>query len=215
MNSTTFTIWHSRQISPTRRVAAHPLDLPDAEDALPWEALQGLWADTIVEFTNEQNVELAGVLDEMLTGKLPSSRLAHRIQLDHVGLAKTIVTLNVNGSYAVMSTGGTISPAQLVLGVLAAIHPLRPPKRALMLRALQDFTAGRNTRTFEAAWATATLGLPPGDASSEEIKRAFRIRVKETHPDITDDLDAHAHTVQDFVKAKNVLLRHHEEQSGD
>ncbi|WP_181684578.1 DnaJ domain-containing protein [Halorhabdus salina] len=47
------------------------------------------------------------------------------------------------------------------------------------------------------------LGIPES-ATVEEIESAYRERVKETHPDVTDDEDAHE-TVQRVIEARDVL----------
>jgi|LakMenEpi03Aug12_release.lakeMendotaPanAssembly.Ray.scaffolds.fasta_scaffold27873_8 hypothetical protein len=200
------TIWHSRQISPTRRVAAAPLTLAEV-DGFPLEALGAVWADTLADFPPDQHTQLLGVLDEMADGKLPSSRLGHRVQVDHVGLAKTTVRLSSDGTYTVTSTGGTISPPQLMLGLIAAIHPLPDLPRVRLVDALRGFTVGQSPVWVNVERARAVLGFELGDpVDAATVKRRFRDAMKRTHPDVIGFDNTTG--VQDLVNAKHTLLVH-------
>ena len=52
------------------------------------------------------------------------------------------------------------------------------------------------------------LGVAP-DASEDEIERAYRERLKETHPDVSDDEDAGERTRR-LIEAKEVLTDENE-----
>lgn len=59
-------------------------------------------------------------------------------------------------------------------------------------------------------WALKQLGVS-GDASEEEINRAFRSFIKRVHPDTGGDHDHAAQMISDAKRARDMLLRQKKE----
>jgi hypothetical protein len=198
-------IWHSRPITPTRRVSLGHLMLP---------------ADPAPGFGG---ILLGAVVARHL---FVQPRLRHRFQTDRHGLALSrhqLIAVENSAEFA-FADGG--SPLQQVLGSIYALERLdAETRRALgpmMRRAMTwrgpfgasfiAYLAGSNASSISAisdprAWALEILSFPPGTLkpSKKEVTSRFREMLRNVHPDHgASERDA-SRAIADLSEARRIL----------
>ena len=224
-------IWHSRPIAPTRRVALGRRLLPLAPaPGFGGLLLGAIVASHIVDLDPEVVPELSVLLDDLQAGRrIAQPRLRHRLQVDHIGLAKSTHRLLGSGDELEFHLKAEGSPATQVLGAAYAAGRIDRAHRAATMDVLRramrwrgdvDATLvahlsgaiGVRARSAGAfahpeLWARNVLGFTDGDAPARrEVQRRFRSLLRDAHPDAGG---AHAHAAQriaELTEARDILL---------
>lgn len=221
-------IFHSRPITPTRRVAL-------GQWCLPMEPAPGaggvLLAGVVARFLPDVDVDFHDDFLDLLTQlqrgqRIPQPRLRHRLQVDRIGLTRSVHRLErVDGRlrYAFQQKG---APEQYVLAAAYAAgafpYSERPPimdllRRAERWRGPADATliahlTGRGDRLGEdfyadpLGWALGTLGFDERP-EAHAVQRRFRELLRNAHPDTAtgERIDA-AQRIADLSEARRILL---------
>jgi hypothetical protein len=217
-------VWHSRPVTPTRRVALGHLILP----VDPAPGFGGLLLGAVVA------THLPGVdeeLNEVEQGRrVVQPRLRHRYQVDRHGLARSTHRLTGQGEAISFQLEDNGSPLQQILGAIYAVERLAPDARhvvaGVLHRALRWMGpvgpaliahlaggAGQGT-TISAfidpvAWALEVLEFPPGTVgpSKREVLTQYRSRLMAVHPDHGGDEISASRAIVDLAGARRILLR--------
>jgi hypothetical protein len=222
-------LFHSRPITPTRRLSLGALNLPID----PTPGLGGILLGAIVA-AHAGNVhedlipDVHRLISQIELGeRIVQPRLRHRFQADRHGLARSVHRMiGENDSIRFeFSEGGT--PLQHVLGAVYVLERLDPSIRKklapLLLKAMKwrgplnqtfvAYLAGSNASTIAAmadprAWALEMLGFPPGTVkpSKREIQVRFRESLLDVHPDHGGDSRTASANINDLSEARRVLL---------
>ena len=222
-------LFHSRPITPTRRLSLGALNLPID----PTPGLGGILLGAIVA-AHAGNVhedlipDVHRLISQIELGeRIVQPRLRHRFQADRHGLARSVHRMiGENDSIRFeFSEGGT--PLQHVLGAVYVLERLDPSIRKklapLLLTAMNwrgplnqtfvAYLAGSNASTIAAmadprAWALEMLGFPPGTVkpSKREIQVRFRESLLDVHPDHGGDSRTASANINDLSEARRVLL---------
>ena len=222
-------LFHSRPITPTRRLSLGALNLPID----PTPGLGGILLGAIVA-AHAGNVhedlipDVHRLISQIEQGeRIVQPRLRHRFQADRHGLARSVHRMiGENDSIRFeFSEGGT--PLQHVLGAVYVLERLDPNIRKklapLLLKAMKwrgplnqtfvAYLAGSNASTIAAmadprAWALEMLGFPPGTVkpSKREIQVRFRESLLDVHPDHGGDSRTASANINDLSEARRVLL---------
>ncbi len=153
-------------------------------------------------------------------------RLRHRFQIDRHGLAVSHHRLIGDGDKIEFDFNSSGTDLSQVLGAIYAAERLGPEHRRGVFNVLQKASrwrgpigasfiahlAGSQTTNLEAladplAWSLGILGFELGSKkpSKREVTRAFRIQMREVHPDHGGaDLDA-AKAMSDLAEARRIL----------
>ena len=225
-------VFHSRNYSPTRRVALGRRTLPvDPPPGFGPLLLAGIVAVAAEDFDPDLSGELHRLTVQLESGRrVPQPRLRHRFQTDHVGLACTVAMLVSEGDALDFDFDGYGSPLQMTLAAVYAAGELPRPARDRtfgMIRkatrwtgaigpSLITYLSGREgVQAWSAAafadpvqWALGVLGLPNGDKvpPAREIRRRFRHQLREAHPDHGGETEEAAQRIAELAEARRILL---------
>jgi len=133
-------IWHSRPITPTRRVALGERELPcDPPPGYGGILLAGIVASCFGGLDPDNHPDLLRLIHQLEDGgRVSQPRLRHRFQEDRVGLNCTRHVLRANGDrveFELEIEGAT--PEQLVLGAVYAAGALPLGTRHSVMRSLR------------------------------------------------------------------------------
>ena len=222
-------VWHSRPVTPTRRVALGNLVLP----AEPAPGFGGLLLGAVVaaylpNVAAEHHEGVLRLIDRVAVGeRIVQPHLQYRYQVDRQGLAVSVHQLSGDGddfSFDLHSMG---RPLAQVLGAVYALERLDPVSRrsiAPLLRRATTWT-GPIGAPFVAyltglrrpdslavhdprAWALSVLGFPAGakNVSRRDVMSHFRRRLRSAHPDHGGDTAEAAHAIEQLGEARRILL---------
>lgn len=132
-------IWHSRPISPTRRVALGTSLLPtDPAPGAGGLLLGAVVAAHIRDLDSELLPELETLLRDLEHGRrIAQPRLRHRFQVDRVGLARSRHRLIDRGGRLEATFDDHAGPASQVLGALYATSAMSPRARRAVVEVLR------------------------------------------------------------------------------
>lgn len=229
-------IFHSRPITPTRRVALGRMQLPVVPPPGPGGVLlAGIVARFLPDVDIDFHDDYLDLLHQLQRGaRIPQPKLRHRLQEDVVGLTRSTHRLErLNGKLQFVFQVNRGAPEQYVLAAAYAAGSFpysdRPPVMDLMRKAEQwrgpvDGTliahlTGR-TDAFTSAngfadpigWALTTLGFPAPvhddtDPPARDVQRRFRELLRTAHPDTAADGEADAaQRIADLTEARRILL---------
>ncbi|HEV3225317.1 MAG TPA: J domain-containing protein [Acidimicrobiales bacterium] len=225
-------VFHSRNYSPTRRLALGYRDLPlDPPPGFGPILLGGIVAVGAEELDVEDTDALGALMAQLETGqRVVQPRLRNRYQTDKHGLARTVGRLVGGGEQLEFDFDGSGSPLQMTLAAIyAAGHfPLRVRPRVfdVVRKGLQwrgpigpsliTHLSGRHgAPSWSAAayldpnqWALDLLGLTGRSASpsKREIQRTFRRLVRDAHPDHGAESTGAAQRIAELTEARRILL---------
>ena len=226
-------VWHSRPITPTRRVALGHLVLPvDPAPGFGGLLLGSVVAAHIADVDDELVPDLYRLVNEIEGGqRIVQPRLRHRYQVDRHGLARSTHRLTGEGEEINFSFENHGSSLQQVLGAIYAVERLGPdvrhPIATVLHRALRwtgsigpsliahlAGATGLQGGSLAAlvdpvAWALDVLGFPPGTTAPErrEVNNRYRVRLMEVHPDHGGDEVVASKAIVDLGEARRILLR--------
>lgn len=223
-------IWHSRPITPTRRVALGHLVLPvDPTPGFGGVLLGAVIARHLFEVDDDLHPDIQRLILEVQRGdRVVQPRLRHRFQVDRHGLSRSVHRLMGEDDAAEFVFGTHGNPLQQVLGAIYALERLEPAtRRALgpvLVRSMSwrgpigasfiSYLVGNATNSVSAladprAWALEVLGFPAGTIkpSKREITQRFRDKLRLVHPDHGGAEDRASREIADLSEARRVLTK--------
>ncbi|MBU6226151.1 MAG: J domain-containing protein [Acidobacteria bacterium] len=223
-------IWHSRPITPTRRVALGHLVLPaDPTPGFGGVLLGAVIARHLFEVDDDLHPDIQRLILEVQRGdRVVQPRLRHRFQVDRHGLSRSVHRLMGEDDAAEFVFGTNGNPLQQVLGAVYALERLEPAtRRALgpvLVRSMSwrgpigasfiSYLVGNATNSVSAladprAWALEVLGFPAGTIkpSKREITQRFRDKLRLVHPDHGGAQDRASREIADLAEARRVLTK--------
>lgn len=222
-------VWHSRPVTPTRRVALGHLVLPvDPAPGFGGLLLAAVIAKHVPDVDDELLPDIHRLLAQIERGdRVAQPRLRHRYQVDRHGLAVSVHRLEGDGDNVRFDLHAHGSPLVQVLGAIYAVERLDLTHRThlvpLLHRAMRwrgaigpSFVtnlAGAAGASLAAmadprAWALELLGFPLGTAgvTKKEITTRYRDRLRVAHPDHGGDEQGASKAIADLGEARRILL---------
>jgi hypothetical protein len=224
-------IWHSRPIAPTRRVALGRSVLPtDPPPGFGGLLLGGIVAAHVGDLDADLLPELGRLVADLeASRRIPQPRLRHRLQVDHIGLARSRHRLIGRGDVLDFEFDDQGTPASQILGAVYAAGALDPVVRQPVMEVLRraarwqgpvgpamvahlSGTAGARTWSAGAfadpeQWALGTLGFSARETPDRSaVQRRFRTLLRAAHPDHGGDVDRAATRIEELSEARRLLL---------
>jgi hypothetical protein len=222
-------IWHTRPVTPTRRVALGHLVLPtDPAPGLGGVLLAAVVAAYLPNVEPELSPDISRLIDQVARGqRIVQPRLQHRYQVDRHGLAVSVHQMVGDADHVEFDLHSMGRPLSQVLGAVYALErfnlDIRRQVAPVLHRAMRwqgpigpsfvaDITGVSRVDlvgvTDPRAWALDLLGFPVGTAkvTKKDVMNRFRLRLREAHPDHGgDDADAGA-AIERLGEARRILL---------
>jgi hypothetical protein len=225
-------VWHSRAVTPTRRVALGHLVLPtDPAPGFGGLLLGAVVAAHVGEVDPDLVPDLHRLIGEVDRGlRVVQPRLRHRYQVDRHGLARSTHRLLGDGETIRFSFDTKGTALQQVLGAVYAAERLEESVRHSVTRVLfrslrwtgpvgpslvtyLTGVDGVRAGSYSAfanpvAWALDVLGFEPGTVkpTKKEIMTRFRLRLREVHPDLGGDEALASKVINELGEARRILL---------
>ncbi len=223
-------IWHTRPVTPTRRVALGHLVLPtDPAPGLGGVLLAAVVAAYLPDVDDELVPDLGRLIDQVTRGeRVVQPRLQHRYQVDRHGLAVSVHQLNGDADNVTFDLHSMGRPLSQVLGAVYALERLDfDARRALapvLHRALRwrgpigpsfvaDISGVSSGDLVGLAdprvWALDLLGFPIGTVkvTKKEVMARFRVKLRDAHPDHGGDDLVAGGTIERLGEARRILLQ--------
>ena len=223
-------IWHTRPITPTRRVALGHLVLPtDPAPGLGGVLLAAVIAAYVPDVDDELVPDLGRLIDQVTRGeRVVQPRLQHRYQIDRHGLAVSVHQLNGDADHVTFDLHSMGRPLSQVLGAVYALERIdfdaRRAVAPVLHRALR--WRGRIGPSFVAdisgvsrgdlvgvtdprLWALELLGFPIGTVkvTKKEVMARFRTKLRDAHPDHGGSNVAASDAIERLGEARRILLQ--------
>lgn len=222
-------IWHTRPLTPTRRVSLGHMVLP----ADPAPGFGGLLLGAIVarhvgDIDEDLLPDTHRLVGQVQRGeRIAQPRLRHRFQVDRHGMARSSHRLIGSDSDFSFEFDTQGSSMHQVLGAIYALERLdfsaRRDLGPVITKALNwrgplgqafvEHLLGSKSATLRSigdprAWALEVLGFPPGTLrlSSGDIKRRYRKLIRDVHPDFGGDEGKAGASIIDLGEARRILL---------
>jgi hypothetical protein len=222
-------VWHTRPLTPTRRVALGHLVLPvDPAPGFGGLLLGAVVAAHLRDVDDELVPDVHRLIEQLHRGeRIVQPRLRHRYQADRHGLARSTHRLIGHGEDLSFSFETNGTPLQQVLGAVYATERLAPEARRALTPVLHKaltwrgpigpslvaHLAGARAASLSSladprAWALEVLGFPAGTTapSKKEVMARFRLRLREVHPDHGGDHAAASTEIGDLGEARRILI---------
>ena len=223
-------IWHSRPITPTRRVALGHLVLPaDPAPGFGGILLGAVVARHLFEVDEDLQPDIHRLISQVERAeRIVQPRLRHRFQVDRHGLSRSVHRLEGRDDSAEFVFEASGSPLQQVLGAVYALERLDTSTRRELAKVLHKamawrgplgasfiaYLAGGNSTSVSAiadprAWALEILGFPAGTVkpSKREITAQFREKLRMVHPDHGGSDATASRAIADLAEARRVLTK--------
>jgi len=225
-------VFHSRSIAPTRRLALGDRDLP----VTPAPGFGGiLLGGVVAAYIGTLDPDMFDDLDRLTRQldagyQIPQPRLRHRLQVDRVGLQRSVHRLHGEGEALSFEIDGKGSPAHHILAAVYAAGELPLGARSRVMEAIRK--AMRWTGAIDPSlvahlsglarhhewsadahrdpvgWALGVLALSQGKQrpGRRAIQRQFRDLVRAAHPDHGGDRVEAAGRLAELSEARRILL---------
>lgn len=223
-------IWHTRPITPTRRVALGHLVLPtDPAPGLGGVLLAAVVAAYLPDVDDELVPDIGRLIDQVTRGdRVVQPRLQHRYQVDRHGLAVSVHQLNGDADNVTFDLHSMGRPLSQVLGAVYALERLdfdaRRSLAPVLHRALRwrgpigpSFVADISGvsrgdlvgLTDPRVWALDLLGFPMGTVkvTKKEVMTRFRLKLRDAHPDHGGDDSVAGDAIERLGEARRILLQ--------
>ena len=223
-------IWHTRPITPTRRVALGHLVLPtDPAPGLGGVLLAAVVAAYLPDVDDELVPDLGRLIDQVTRGeRVVQPRLQHRYQVDRHGMAVSVHQLNGDADNVTFDLHSMGRPLSQVLGAIYALERLdfdaRRSLAPVLHRALRwhgpigpSFVADISGvsrgdlvgLTDPRVWALDLLGFPMGTVkvTKKEVMARFRAKLRDAHPDHGGNDAVAGDTIERLGEARRILLQ--------
>ncbi len=221
-------IWHTRPLTPTRRLSLGHMVLPcDPAPGFGGLLLGAIIARHAADVDDDLLPDTHRLLAQIQRGeRVVQPRLRHRFQVDRHGLAVSRHRVFGVGDDIEFDLDAQGSPMQQVLGAIYALERLDPTTRrelepviskSLRWRgplgaAFVAHLAGSKTSSLRSladprAWALDVLGFPEGTTkpSKRAVSERFRRRLREVHPDHGGDHSTASASIGDLSEARRIL----------
>ena len=222
-------VWHSRPVTPTRRVALGSLILPaDPAPGFGGLLLGAVVAHHLVDVDEDLVADVHRLLTQVDRGeRIVQPRLRHRYQVDRHGLAVSRHRLEGEGENVHFSFDTNGSGLAQVLGAVYAIERLDDATRHLLVpvvfKAMRwkgpigpsfiSHLAGSTASSLTAmadprAWALDIIGFPvgTGKVTKKEVMARYRDQLRLVHPDHGGDVVEASAAIIDLGEARRILL---------
>jgi hypothetical protein len=225
-------VFHSRAIAPTRRLALGSRDLPvTPAPGFGGILLGGIVAAYIPVLAPDLFDDLDRLTRQLEAGyRIPQPRLRHRLQVDRIGLQRSVHVLQGHGEELTFEIDTKGAPAHHILAAVYATGelPLGPRNRVMeAIRKAMRWTgaidgslvahlsglATHHRWSPEAhrdpvGWALAVLelGSSAQRPGRRTIQRQFRDLVRVAHPDHGGDRGEAAGRLAELSEARRILL---------
>lgn len=223
-------IWHTRPVTPTRRVALGHLVLPtDPAPGLGGVLLAAVVAAYLPDVDEDLVPDLGRLIDQITRGeRIVQPRLQHRYQVDRHGLAVSVHQLNGDADNVTFDLHSMGRPLSQVLGAVYALERIdfdaRRSLAPVLHRALRwrgpigpSFVAdisgvSRDDLvgiTDSRVWALTLLGFPTGTekVTKKEVMARFRAKLRDAHPDHGGNTSAAGNAIERLGEARRILLQ--------
>ncbi|HEY7626831.1 MAG TPA: hypothetical protein VH761_07180 [Ilumatobacteraceae bacterium] len=222
-------VWHSRPVTPTRRVSLGHLVLPvDPSPGFGGLLLGAVIARHLPEVDPDLVPDVHRLLDQVSRGeRVVQPRLLHRYQVDRHGLAVSVHRLVGEGDNVRFSLNAQGAPLAQVLGAIYAVERLGFDARQTLNPSLHKAMRWRgpigpsfianlagsagtalSTMADPRAWAMELLGFPvgTGKVTKKDVMAQYRSRLREVHPDHGGDHGSAGHEIERLGEARRILL---------
>lgn len=224
-------VWHSRPITPTRRVSLGHLALPvEPPPGFGGVLLGGVVAHHIAAVDLDLRPEVHRLINQVDRGeRVVQPRLRHRFQEDRHGLGRSVHRLVGHGEEVRFEFQDHGAPMPQVLAAIYAAERLNPHARQTVCAALHQAVrwtgpigpslishlVGMSAAVTSllafgnpVGWARDRLGFPVGGdrPSKQEVMAHFRRGVMLAHPDHGGDEAKAAVRLAELTEARRILL---------
>jgi hypothetical protein len=224
-------VFHSRPIAPTRRVALGNRDLPvTPAPGFGGILLGGVVAAHMPALDPDMFDDLDRLTRQLEAGyRIPQPRLRHRLQVDRIGLQRSVHRLRGDGEELAFELDDKGSSAQHILAAVYAAGELPLGARNRVMEAIRK--AMRWTGAIDGglvamlsglarhhdwsadayrdpvSWALGVLELAGGHRPARRaVQRRFRDLVRAAHPDHGGDRGEAADRLAELSEARRILL---------
>lgn len=221
-------VWHSRPVTPTRRVALGHLVLPvDPAPGFGGLLLGAVIAAHLPDVDRDLVPDVHRLLDQIDRGdRVAQPRLRHRYQVDRHGLAVSVHRLAGEGDNVRFDLNPQGSALAQVLGAVYAVERLDHTARRKLVPVLHRAmrwkgpigpsfvanlagTAGASLSALAdpRAWALELLGFPVGTAkvTKKEVTARYREGLRRVHPDHGGSEHVASKAIADLGEARKIL----------
>lgn len=224
-------VFHSRPIAPTRRVALGNRDLPvTPAPGFGGILLGGVVAAHMPALDPDMFDDLDRLTRQLEAGyRIPQPRLRHRLQVDRIGLQRSVHRLRGDGEELTFELDDKGASAQHILAAVYAAGelPLGARNRVMEgirkamrwtgaidggLVAMLSGLARHHDWSADAyrdpvSWALGVLELAGGQRPARRaVQRRFRDLVRAAHPDHGGDRGEAADRLAELSEARRILL---------
>lgn len=222
-------IWHTRPLTPTRRVSLGHMVLPtDPAPGFGGLLLSAIVARHVIEVEEELLPDTHRLVAQIERNeRVAQPRLRHRYQVDRHGMARSLHRLVGTGEDFAFEFDTQGNPMQQVLGAIYSLERLDIPSRKalapLMVKALNwrgplghafiSHLVGTKATSLRSigdprAWALEILGFPMGTVkpTKSEVMAQYRNRLRAVHPDHGGNQDSASKSIGDLGEARRILI---------
>ncbi|MEO7398902.1 MAG: hypothetical protein ABIW84_10085 [Ilumatobacteraceae bacterium] len=224
-------VWHSRPVTPTRRVSLGNLILPiDPAPGFGGLLLGAVIAHHLDAIDDDYLADVHRLLGQVDRGeRVVQPRLRHRYQVDRHGLGRSRHRLQGEGENVHFSFETNGSGLVQVLGAIYAIERLDVAGRHAVIPVVQKamrwkgpigpsfiahLAGSTSTSTSLAAmadpraWALDVFGFPlgTGKVTKKDVMAKYRDQLRLVHPDHGGDEVAAGKAIGDLGEARRILL---------
>lgn len=222
-------VWHSRPVTPTRRVSLGNLILPvDPAPGFGGLLLAAVVAHHLDDVDVDSLADLHRLLGQVDRGeRVVQPRLRHRYQTDRHGLGSSRHRLDGEGENVHFSFDTNGSGLVQVLGAIYAIERLHASGRHSLIPVIQKgmrwkgpigpsfvahlaggISSSLSAMTDPRAWALDIFGFPlgTGKVTKKEIMARYREQLRLVHPDHGGTDVGAGRAIEDLGEARRILL---------
>jgi len=222
-------IWHTRPLTPTRRVSLGHMVLPtDPAPGFGGLLLSAIVARHIIDVEEELIPDTHRLVAQIeRSERVAQPRLRHRYQVDRHGMARSLHRLVGTGEDFAFEFDTQGNPMQQVLGAIYSLERLDVPSRKALVPLLVKSLNGRGPlgQAFVShlvgtkatslrsigdprAWALEILGFPMGTVkpTRSEVMAQYRNRLRAVHPDHGGNQDSASKSIGDLGEARRILI---------
>lgn len=222
-------VWHSRPVTPTRRVSLGNLILPvDPVPGFGGLLLGAVVAAHLDDVDEDLHADVHRLLAQVDHGeRVVQPRLRHRFQVDRHGLGVSRHRLEGDGESVRFSFDSNGSGLVQVLGAIYAVERLDADARHSLVPVIKKamrwkgpigpsfvaHLAGTSALSLTAmadprAWALELFGFPLGTAkvTKKQVMAAYRDQLRLVHPDHGGDEVEASKAIVDLSEARKILL---------
>ncbi len=222
-------IWHTRPVTPTRRIALGHLVLPaDPAPGLGGVLMAAVVAAYLPNVDDDLWPDIGRLIDQIARGeRVVQPRLHHRYQVDRHGLAVSVHQLVGDADHVEFDLHSMGRPLSQVLGAVYALERFNPDIRRKVAPVLHRAMRWRGPigPSFVAditgvsrvdlvgisdprVWALDLLGFPMGTAkvTKKDVMARFRTKLREAHPDHGGSQADAGVVIERLGEARRILL---------